>query len=322
MLKEHYELVILGGGPAGLSAGLYAARARLDHVLIEKASPGGQVLTTDWIDNYPGFPDGISGFDLIEKMTEQAKRFDMNIQNAEVERLETDGQHKVLQFADGTTVTCDALIIATGARPNTIGIPGEQEMIGKGVSYCGTCDAPFYRNLDVAVIGGGNTAIEEAEYLAKFANKVTVIHRRSELRATKILQESAFANPKIEFVWNTTPVSIEGENAVQKLNLIDNSGNTSELAVDGVFVFVGITPNTSYLPLEYLNADDWGFIPTDNEYRTAIPGVMAAGDVRSKSVRQVVNAAGEGAVSVLSVEAYLNELKYAQMEELNLKEAG
>jgi len=181
MKKDHYELVILGGGPAGLSAGLYAARARLDHILIEKGSPGGQVLTTDWVDNYPGFREGLSGFDLMEKMVEHARRFEVNIENSEVERIETgDGKSTSLRLLDGTIITCDSLIISTGARPNLLGVPGEEELRGKGVSYCGTCDAPFYRNLNVAVIGGGDTAVEEAIYLTRFANKVTLVHRRDE----------------------------------------------------------------------------------------------------------------------------------------------
>lgn len=308
--KKHYELVILGGGPAGLSAGLYAARARLDHVLIEKGAPGGQVLLTDWVDNYPGFPEGLSGFDLVEKMTEHAKRFDLNILTAEVTSLDlNDPHHKALTFDNGSTITYDALIICTGARANTLGVPGELEMRGKGVSYCGTCDAPFYRNMEVAVIGGGNTAIQEAEYLTKFASKVTVIHRRGELRATKIVQESAFANDKIEFIWNTQLTGIGGEKEVEYLELLDKEGKTSTLNVQGVFIFVGITPNNACLPLVPLKADKWGFIPVDTETRTSIPGVMAAGDIISKKVRQVVNAAGEGAVAVLSAEDYLHSLK-------------
>ena len=204
MQKNHYELVILGGGPAGLSAGLYAARARLDHVLLEKGAPGGQVLLTDWVDNYPGFPEGISGFDLVDKMTAHAKRFDLNTLMAHVSHVDlSDHRHKRLILDDGSEIGCDALIICTGASANTLGIPGELELRGKGVSYCGTCDAPFYRNMHVAVIGGGNTAIQEAEYLTKFASKVTVIHRRDELRATKIVQEIAFANNKIDFIWNS-----------------------------------------------------------------------------------------------------------------------
>lgn len=310
MQKDHFELVILGGGPAGLSAGLYAARARLDHVMIEKGAPGGQILLTDWVDNYPGFPEGISGFDLADKMTAHAKRFDLNTLTAEVHCTDlSDSPRKRLLLDNGSTISCEALIICTGARANTLDIPGEYEFRGKGVSYCGTCDAPFYRNMHVAVIGGGNTAIQEAEYLTKFASKVTVIHRRDELRATKIIQEIAFANKKIDFIWNSQVTSIEGSTGVERLNLINNSGKASTLDVQGVFVLIGVTPNNSTLPLDLLKADRWGFIPTDAETRTVIPGVMAAGDIRSKAVRQIVNAAGEGATAVLAAEAYLQSLK-------------
>lgn len=309
-MKDHYELVILGGGPAGLSAGLYAARARLDHVLIEKGAPGGQVLLTDWVDNYPGFPDGLTGFDLVEKMTQHAKKFDLNIELGCVTKVDpNDGGRKVLHLDDGGQVSCDTLILCNGASANTLNIPGEAEMRGKGVSYCGTCDAPFYRNMHVAVIGGGNTAIQEAEYLTKFASKVTVIHRREELRATKIIQEIAFANEKIEFIWNTTVTSIGGEQEVEHLNLLANDGTTSKLDVQGVFILIGVTPNNDGLPLKLLGADKWGFIPINIESQTAIPGIMAAGDICSKEVRQIVNAAGEGAVAVLAAERFLQNLK-------------
>ena len=314
-MKEHYELVILGGGPAGLSAGLYAARARLDHVMIEKGAPGGQVLLTDWVDNYPGFPDGLTGFDLIENMTNHAKRFDLNIETAYVTKVDLKQKDKkVLYLEDGGQVTCDALIICTGASANTLNVPGEDEMRGKGVSYCGTCDAPFYRNMHVAVVGGGNTAIQEAEYLTKFASKVTVIHRRDELRATKILQEYAFANEKIDFIWDSTVTSIEGGTGVEKLNLLKKDGTTSSLEVEGVFILIGVTPNSNELPLEQLNADQWGFIPTDIESCTCVPGVMAAGDICSKDVRQIVNAAGEGAVAVLAAEAYIQNFHAERKE--------
>lgn len=313
-MKDHYELVILGGGPAGLSAGLYAARARLDHVLIEKGAPGGQVLLTDWVDNYPGFPEGITGFDLVDKMTKHAKRFDLNVELACVNRVDPhDGRTKILHLEDGGRVSCDTLILCNGASANTLNIPGEQELRGKGVSYCGTCDAPFYRNMHVAVIGGGNTAIQEAEYLTKFASKVTVIHRREELRATKIIQEIAFANEKINFIWNTQVTSIEGEKEVEHLKLLAYDGRQSTLAVQGVFILIGVTPNNEGLPLSLLNADKWGFIPIDRESRTAIPGVMAAGDICSKDVRQIVNAVGEGAVAVLAAEKFLQNLKKSQL---------
>ena len=306
MEKSHFELVILGAGPAGLSAGLYASRARIDHVLIEKGAPGGQVLTTDWVDNYPGFPDGISGFDLIDNMTAHAKKFDVNILTKEVASVElSDADSKRIVFGDGSSLTCDALIICTGASPNKIGVPGEAELAGKGVSYCGTCDAPFYRDMHVAVIGGGDTAVEEADYLTRFASKVTIIHRRDELRAVKVLQEIAFANKKIDYVWNSRVTSIEGDKEVERLQLVDNDGSTSTLEVQGVFVLIGITPNNAILPLEELNADQWGFIPTDAETLTSVPGVFAAGDIRSKLMRQIVNACGEGANSVIAAEHYL-----------------
>jgi len=309
-MKNHYELVILGGGPAGLSAGLYAARARLDHVMIEKGAPGGQVLLTDWVDNYPGFPEGLTGFDLVERMAQHAKRFDLNTELACVTKVDLSNvDKKALHLEDGTTVTCDSLIICTGASANSLNIPGEKELRGKGVSYCGTCDAPFYRNMHVAVIGGGNTAIQEAEYLTKFADKVTVIHRRDSLRATKIIQEIAFANEKINFLWNKRVTAILGEAGVEQLQLLDNDGTSSVLDVQGVFVLIGVTPNNDGLPLELLKADKWGFIPTDKESRTAVPGVMAAGDICSKDVRQIVNAAGEGAVAVLAAGKYLQSLK-------------
>jgi len=309
-MKDHYELVILGGGPAGLSAGLYAARARLDHVLIEKGAPGGQVLLTDWVDNYPGFPEGLTGFDLVEKMTQHAKRFDLNIELGCVTKVEPgNGGRNILHLEDGGQVSCDTLILCNGASANTLGIPGEKELRGKGVSYCGTCDAPFYRDMHVAVIGGGNTAIQEADYLTKFASKVSVIHRRKELRATKIIQEMAFANEKIEFIWNSQVTSIEGEKEVEYLNLLANDGTQSKLEVQGVFVLIGVTPNNEGLPLKLLQADKWGFIPINIESQTALPGIMAAGDICSKEVRQIVNAASEGAVAVLAAERYLINLQ-------------
>ncbi|MBM9518404.1 thioredoxin-disulfide reductase [Desulforhopalus vacuolatus] len=309
-MKEHYNLIILGGGPAGLTAGLYAARARIDHVLIEKGAPGGQIMQTDWIDNYPGFPDGLSGFDLSEKMLAHAKRFDLNIETAFVSGMDLSNEKEKVLFLDGDRkVTCKTLIICTGARPNMINVPGEKEFQARGVSYCGTCDAPFYRNMKVAVVGGGNTAVEEAVYLTKFASKVYIIHRRDELRATKIVQEHAFANDKIEFVWNSQVSSIEGDdNGVTGVNLKNKNGEESLLKVEGVFVLVGVSPNHEGIS-DVIESDKWGFLQVDTETRTNIPGVMAAGDICSKRVRQVINAAGEGAVAMLSAEAWLNSIK-------------
>ena len=309
MPKTHYRLIILGGGPAGLSAGLYAARARLDHLLIEKGATGGQVLNTHWIDNYPGFPEGISGFELMDKMVAQARRFEMNSTMQTAVKVELpDNAAKIIHLDDGSRLTCDSLIICTGARANSAGVPGENQFIGKGVSYCGTCDGPFFRNLDVAVIGGGNTAVQEAEHLTKFARKVVLIHRRDSLRATKVVQEKALANPKIEFVWNSRVTAIFGEKEVEAVELTGNDGQVSRRPMQGVFVFIGITPNNAGLPLDRLQAAADGFIPVDTECRTRVPGVMAAGDICAKKVRQIVNACGEGAVAVLSAESYLATL--------------
>ncbi len=307
MSSFDYQLVILGGGPAGLTAGLYAARSQLQAVLLEKGALGGQVLVTDWIDNYPGFPEGISGFDLMDKMAAQAARFGLKNKMATVVSMDLSQPVKRLNLEDGTTITCQALILCTGARPHRLAVPGESEMTGKGVSYCATCDGPFFRGEHVAVVGGGNTAVQEAMYLTRFADKVTIIHRRDELRATKIVQEQAFANDKIEFLWDSHVVEVRGENGVENLLIRNNDGSESTLAVGGVFVLIGTIPNTEMLPADQLNMDK-GFVPTDHEMRTNIPGVMAAGDIRVKEVRQVVNAAGEGAVAEQAAEEYLSEL--------------
>ncbi len=290
-----------------MTAGLYAARDRLQVVLVEKGVVGGQVLVTDWIDNYPGFPEGLSGFDLIEKMAAQAKRFELETKNANVVKVELTEAKKKLIFESGEELTCQALIICTGARPNKLGIPGEEELTGKGVSFCATCDGPFFRDQEILVVGGGDTAIQEADFLTKFASKVTVIHRRDELRATKVLQEKAFANERVEFIWNSNVVAIEGEKEVERVRIRNNNGEEREIAASGVFILIGTIPNNEILPLEQLGADEFGFVITDDEMCTRVDGVMAAGDIRSKRVRQVINAAGEGAVAAIAAEYYLND---------------
>ena len=308
MANTGYQLIILGGGPAGLTAGLYAARDRLKVLLIEKGVVGGQVLVTDWIDNYPGFPDGLTGSDLVEKMAAQAARFDLEIKNGNVVKVELSQATKKLTLESGEELTCRALIICTGARPNKLGIPGEEKLTGKGVSYCATCDGPFYRDQEIIVVGGGDTAVQEADFLTKFARKVTVVHRRDTLRATKVLQEKAFANKSINFIWNANVVAIEGEKEVERVRLRTNDGAETEIAASGIFILIGTIPNNEILPLEQLGADEQGFIKTDDEMRTLIPGVMAAGDIRSKSVRQIINGAGEGAVAAIAAEHYLSGL--------------
>ncbi len=307
MAKTDYQLIILGGGPAGLTAGLYAARDRLKVLLLEKGVVGGQVLVTDWIDNYPGFPDGLTGSDLIDKMAAQAKRFDLQTKNGNVVKVELSEATKKLILESGEELTSQTLIICTGARPNKLGITGEEDLTGKGVSYCATCDGPFFRDQEILVVGGGDTAIQEADFLTKFASKVTVIHRRETLRATKVLQEKAFANERIKFIWNSNVIAIEGEKEVERVRIRNNDGEEKEIAASGIFILIGTIPNNEILPLAQLGADEQGFIVTDNEMRTKIPGVMAAGDIRSKNVRQVINGAGEGAVAAIAAEHYLSE---------------
>lgn len=309
MHNADYQLVIIGGGPAGMTAGLYASRARLKALLIEKGVLGGQVLTTDWVDNYPGFGDGISGSDLVAKMDAHAHRFGLETRRAEITSMDLRGETKTLRLDSGENLTARTVIICTGGSPGKLGVPGEKEFAGRGVSYCATCDAPFYRGQEIAVVGGGNTAIQEALHLTKFASKVTVIHRRRELRATKIVQEKAMASERITFLLDTQVREISGgAGGVEGLQLEHRDGTRSTLAVTGVFVLIGVTPNNQMLPLADLKTDNYGFVVTDTEMQTSLPGVFAAGDIRSKNFRQIVNAAGEGATAELSAEQYLAQL--------------
>ena len=302
------DLVIIGGGAAGLTAGLYAARARINTIMLEKVVPGGQVLTTDWIENYPGFPEGVAGGDLVAKLTEQAKRFDLNIESGSVVSPDFSGDIKKIELTD-KTVTAKAVIIATGASPRKLGVPGEERFIGKGVSFCGTCDAPFFKDRVVAAIGGGDTAVQESLYLTKFAKKVYLIHRRDELRATKILQERAHASDKIEIVWDTVVTDIEGGLMnVEKVALKNVKTNeTSKLDVDGCFIWVGIQPATEFVK-GAVEVDESGFIITDANMETSVPGVFAAGDVRDTPLRQIVTAAGDGAIAAFSAEHYIENI--------------
>lgn len=304
-MPDKKPLVIIGGGPAGLTAALYACRARIPSVLLEKTGQGGQVLLTDWVDNYPGFPDGISGFDLVDRMTAQARRFGMEETNEEVVSLTpSTGQDKgvKLTLADDKTIDASAVIVATGASHNKLGIPGETELSGKGVSYCATCDGAFYRNVPVAVAGGGDTAVQEAIFLTRFASKVYIVHRRDELRAVKILQEEAFANPKIEVIWDSVVEKVNGEDGVKSVTIFNKkSGKRSELPVEGLFVFIGIHPETSFLK-GTVELDPSGFIITDDWMRTSQPLIYAAGDCRSKPLLQIVTAVSDGATAVFAAE--------------------
>ncbi len=303
---ETYELVIIGGGPGGLTAGIYAARARLRTVLLEQGLAGGQAALTNLIENYPGFPDGVAGMELGQLMEQQARNLDLEIVNEEVLKIKLQGADKLVQTAENE-YRAAALIIATGAQHTRLGLPNEEALTGRGVSYCAVCDGAFFRGREVAVVGGGDSAIDEGLFLTRFAKKVTIIHRRDALRATKILQERAFANPKIAFMWSHVVDQIVGTEHLEKLVLRHvRTGEKQDLAVDGLFVYVGLKPNTEFLR-GTLNLDPQGYIVTNEKMETEIPGIYAVGDVRLGSLRQAIIAAGEGATAALVAEKYLAE---------------
>ncbi len=303
-----YDVIIIGAGPAGLTAGLYTSRARLNSLLIERGLIGGQIANTELVENYPGFPEGINGFELGQVMHQQATKYGLKTIYAETTDIELQEGQKVVKTTDGD-FTAKAIIIAGGSERQKLGVPGEEKFTGKGVSYCATCDAPLFREQPVAVAGGGNAAITEALHLAKFASKVTVIHRRRQLRATRILQERAFAEPKIEFLWDTVVEEIEGEDLVKRLRLRNvTTGEKPLLEVAGIFVTIGFKPGTGYLK-GVLPLDTVGHIITNEKMETEIPGILAAGDIRYNSGRQAITAAGDGATAAIYVERFLTDNK-------------
>lgn len=304
---EHiYDTIIIGGGPAGLSAGLYASRSRMDTLIIERAEFGGQVATTNEIDNYPGSIENCTGATLSKRMKEQAEEFGTKFASEEVLEVKLEGDIKVIKCKDKTYKT-KTIIIASGATPRLGGFKNEAELRGKGVSYCATCDADFFEDLDIAVLGGGDSAISEAIYLAKFGKTVTVIHRRSELRAVKSLQEKAFKNPKIKFIWDSVVQEAKGPEILESLVLKNvKTGELSQLKVDGCFVFVGYLP-ISELYNGKITMNERGDVITDENMRTNIPGVYAAGDIRVKLLRQVITATADGAIAATDAEHYIED---------------
>lgn len=301
------DLAIIGGGPAGMAAGVYSARALLKTGIFEKMAPGGMVLLTAEIENYPGFLS-ISGFELMKKMEEHAKKFGTEFITTEVKSITKKDNRFLILASSGVEYVSKAVIIATGTQNKKLDVPGEKEFSGRGVSYCATCDGAFFRDLVVAVVGGGNTACEEAIFLTKFAKKVYLIHRRNALRADKIVQRRLMDNEKIEVIWDSVVLSIEGDDKVENLKLKNvKNGKISDLKIDGVFIFIGLLPNTQWLN-GMVNLDNKGFIVTDNNLMTSIEGIFAAGDVRSTVLRQVVTAVSDGAIAAVGVEKYIEKL--------------
>jgi len=307
-----YDVVIIGGGPAGLTSAIYASRARMKALLIESYTTPAQAVLTSDIENYPGFPGKLTGLDLIDKFKRQAQDFGIKFKMGDVTGIKPckeGGKNAWQVFMGGENITSLSVIIATGAKPKNIDVPGEEKLRGKGVSYCAICDGAFFKGKDVAVVGGGDTAIEEAIFLTEFANKVTVIHRRDALRATKILQERALANKKIEFIWKSVVTEIKGENKTEALRIKNlASGKEEDFLCGGVFVFIGYSPNTVFVR-DIVKLDKDGYIVADCDTKTSARGIFAAGDVRTKLLRQIVTAAGDGATAAISARKYMEELK-------------
>jgi thioredoxin reductase (NADPH) len=302
------NLIIIGSGPAGFTAGIYAGRAQLSPLLITGSAPGGQMALTSEIENYPGFPQGISGQELNQLMQQQAERFGTRVQMDEVTAVELS-THPFKVTAYGDEYEAKALVIATGTSPRKLGVPGEAEFTGRGVSYCATCDGFFFQDRRVVVVGGGDSALEEAIFLTKYATQVNVVHRRNRLRAEKVFQERAFRNEKIGFVWDSVVTEITGDGKVTGVRLKNvKTEEESTLQADGVFIYVGTIPNTGFLGGQ-LDLDDRGYIVTDRQCHTSVPGVFAAGDVQERVLKQVSTAVGSGAMAAMEAEKFIAELE-------------
>jgi thioredoxin reductase (NADPH) len=306
--SEQHDVLIVGAGPAGLCAAMYAGRGLLDAVVLERGVPGGELLNTEWIDDYPGF-EHILGRDLAKKMAEHAKKFGAEIRQENVESIvrRDDGVFEIAT-SGGTTYEAPAVILTAGGTPTKLEVPGEVEYAGRGVSYCAVCDGAFFKDEVLAVIGGGDAAVEEADYLTRYASKVYLVHRRDELRASKILQERLFANPKIEVIWNKQVREFKGNpKGLTSVELVDTvTGQDSSLPAGGSFIFIGFRPNTGLMK-EHFEHDPSGYMITDDRMMTSIPGLFAAGDVRAQLTRQITTAVGDATTAAIAVEKYLTQ---------------
>ena len=308
--QKHYEIIIIGSGPAGYTAGIYTSRAKLRTLIISGTLPGGQLMTTSEVENYPGFPNGIFGPELMMNMRQQAERFGTVVVDDEV--IKVDFKKRPFTITThAEAYTADASIICTGASPRKLGIPAEQQFSGRGVSYCATCDGPFFKGEEIVVVGGGDTAMEEATFLTKFGKSVRIVHRRDSLRASKILQQKALENPKIEFIWNNIVADIKGNNKISTVLVKDiNSGKERVIKAGGLFVAIGHEPNTAIFSGQ-LELDDKGYIVLTQHTRTSVEGVFAAGDVHDHKYRQAVTAAGFGCMAAIDAEKWFSERKHS-----------
>lgn len=314
--EKIYDVVIIGAGPAGMTAAVYTSRANLSTLMIERGVPGGQMVNTEEVENYPGF-DSISGPELSNKMFDHAKKFGAEYAYGDIKEIVDGKEYKVIR-AGNKEYKARAIIIATGAEYKKLGVPGESELTGRGVSYCAVCDGAFFRNQHLVVVGGGDSAVEEGVYLTRFADKVTIVHRRDELRAQKILQERAFANEKVDFIWNHTVKQInEKDGKVSSVTLVSTiDGTEQDFPCDGVFVYIGMVPLTK--PFESLGiTNEAGYIVTNEEMETKVPGIFAAGDVREKSLRQIVTATSDGSIAAESAQKYIEKLLEELKEKVN-----
>ncbi len=308
MSNVDYDVIIIGGGPAGMTAGLYASRARLKTLLLEKMIMGGQMMTTTLVENWPGYPGGIGGPELMMRFQEHCVEFGLETDTGTVEKIIDNGDTKTL-IVDDKKITCKAVIVATGAIPRKLGIEGEKELVGKGVSYCATCDGAFFREVPIAVIGGGDTAVEEALFLTRFASKVILVHRRDQLRATQILQDRALANEKIEIAWNSVVDGFESDNSGLTGAILKDTqtGETRKIEIQGMFVAVGVTPMTAFIS-DLVELTEDGYVKAGEDTKTSVPGIYVAGDTRTTILRQVSTAVGDGAVAALMAERHITEL--------------